>query len=476
MLCAGGLLVSLWGPQPTDYQQLMGGQYAPLLRAVLLGLVGIAGVLSLAEWLWVAQKIEGAVDYDGAQTQRVRSALVDIRQRTEAFLLGKEANISEALDELLRGALLLCASDMHLSPRKDEFVVTYRVDGTLHHLLATSPDIGLRIGSRIKVISKLDPYARRPQDGSLRRKIGRIDLEARVSCLPANFGERLVLRMVRTNEKMRPLEGLGFDVPVTTKLASLLQKSQGIIYVSGPVGSGKTTTLYSSLEHLHQTRGETTSLVSLEDPIERQLPYVTQTEIRPEVGLGFPDALRSALRQDPGALMVGEVRDAKTAEIATQAGLTGHLILTTLHVRSAAGTFSRLLDMGIEPVLLADSCAGALAQRLLRLLCDDCKKPAAADEATLAALAGWGLFPDNAAFFEAVGCAACEGQGYRGRRPIGEVLLPSDKIRSLIVEKASADQIEKAARSEGMVPLRNCAFELACSGQTSLSEVLRVAQ
>src|SRR5690606_36406787 len=221
------------------------------------------------------------------------------------------------------------------------------------------PEFAPRLAQRIKVLARLDTFAKTPQDGVLRRRVEKIDIEARVSSLPVNYGERVVLRLVRGGEAVRPLSELGFDEVTLTRLKSALSKPQGLFLVSGPVGSGKTTTLYSALHYVSETRGETTTLMTLEDPVELQLPFATQTQINAKVGMSFAQTLRSILRQDPGALMVGEIRDRETAEIATQAGLTGHLILSTLHVQSAAGTFARLAEMGVEPFVLASSTVGS---------------------------------------------------------------------------------------------------------------------
>jgi len=245
--------------------------------------------------------------------------------------------------------------------------------------------------------------------------------------------------------------------------------------VSGPVGSGKTTTLYSALQHLHGARGDTTSLVTLEDPIELQLPYATQTQINAKHGMSFAQTLRSVLRQDPGALMLGEIRDRETAEIATQAGLTGHLILTTIHVQSAAGTFARLAEMDVESFILSSSCLGSLAQRLVRALCVECraKKPATPEIRERFKSLGIDL-PDRD-FYEPVGCPVCEGRGYAGRLPIVELLVMSDRLRSAVHKRSTSDEIQRIALEEGMVPLASSGLELASRGSTSLLEVLRVA-
>jgi general secretion pathway protein E len=341
--------------------------------------------------------------------------------------------------------------------------------------LAIPSEFSSRLTSRVKVLARLETYTRKPQDGVLRRTVQDIDIEARVSVLPANHGERVVLRLVRGGESIRQLADIGFSEQVRTRLESLLDRPQGIVLVSGPVGSGKTTTLYSALEYLHRTRGDTTSLVSLEDPIELQLPFVTQTQMNPKVGMTFAQTLRSALRQDPGALMVGEIRDRESAEIATQAGLTGHLILSTLHVQSASDTFTRLMEMGIEPYILASSCTGALAQRLVRGLCDQCKEPTQVDAQTVARIQELGATLPQSQYFGPVGCPACEGRGFVGRLPIAEMLVVSDGIMNGVRKRSGSDEIFALAKAEGMETLLESGLAVASRGRTSIDEVLRVA-
>jgi general secretion pathway protein E len=270
------------------------------------------------------------------------------------------------------------------------------------------------------------------------------------------------------------LGDLGFDESLLTALESVLQKPQGLLLVSGPVGSGKTTTLYSALGYIHQTRGETTSIMTLEDPIELQLPFSTQTQVNSKGGLSFAHALRTVLRQDPGALMVGEIRDRETAQIATQAGLTGHLILTTVHVDSAAGTFTRLMDMDVEPYVLSSAIVGALAQRLVRGLCPACRTvqiPTAEENRRFAEL---GHPVVEAKYFGAVGCARCEGRGFDRRLPIAEILTMSDNVKEAIQSRRSTEELHRLAVANGMRPLVAQGLDLAVRGETSLTEVLRV--
>jgi len=405
----------------------------------------------------------------------VRLALQEVRAGVAEALASSEADAPRVLDEVLRGALLIEASDVHLNPGPERLTVHYRADGVLHEVVSLSGPVVPRLVARIKVLSYLDGYAREPQDGSLRRRIGDVDVEARVSTLPANHGERIVLRLVRSSNSVPSLRELGFERVLCQRLEELLQKPQGMLYVSGPVGSGKTTTMYSALQQLHLTRGETTSLVSLEDPIEMQLPFATQTQINRKVGLGFAEALRSILRQDPGAIMLGEIRDKETAQIATQAGLTGHLILTTLHVQSASATFDRLAEMDVERFVLTSSCLGCLAQRLVRALCVECKRKVLPSAEISLRFTELGVDLPPGSYFEPVGCSACEGRGYWGRLPVAELLLMSEQLRAAVHRGESREAIHKIAVAEGMTSILDSALKHAQLGHTSLLEVLRVA-
>jgi general secretion pathway protein E len=411
-----------------------------------------------------------------AQTrQPIAAAIAQVHSGVAAALAQPDPDVPKVLDEILRGALVVFASDIHFSPGSNGLKVTYRIDGILHDVIHLIEPVSVRVVGRIKVLSYLNTYSKEPQDGSLRRRVGEVELEARVSTLPANHGERVVLRLVRGAHSIPTLRQLGFDRAVALRLEDLLQKPQGMIYVSGPVGSGKTSTLYSALQHVHHSRGETTSLVTLEDPIEMQLSFATQTQINPKTGMGFAAALRSILRQDPGAIMLGEIRDKETAHIATQAGLTGHLILTTIHVQSAAGTFDRLTELEIERFVLSSSCLGALAQRLVRALCPECRKAHTPNRELCERFTELGCDIAGRSFFEPAGCPACEGRGYHGRLPVAELLVMSPALRAAVQRGAGREELQDIGRSEGMVTVLEAAMQHAEQGKTSLLEVLRVA-
>jgi len=484
-------------------------------RLALVGLVALAAAIGVKLWFagvegteaWALRAISGrgavlagAVAFAGAvaliltglaritakprarQHESIRpigassraETLREVRARLEARAGSATEDVTALLDELLSGALELGASDLHIRPAREGILITYRVDGGLVDVCSLPQAFGPRLSTRIKVLGRLDPFARRPLDGKLRHRVGTQPLEARVSTLPTELGDRVVLRIVKSGTGLPELGELGFDARTTDQLKAILARPEGLLLVSGPVGSGKTTTLYSALDYIHTSRGKTASMVTLEDPIEQHLPFATQTAINPNQGLSFAQALRSALRQDPNVLMLGEIRDRETAAIATQAGLTGHLILSTLHVDRAAGIFPRLMDMGVEPFVLASTLAGAMSQRLVRGLCTHCRKPAALDpvlELRLSQLAVE-LPPGN--YCEPVGCDFCEGHGYLGRIPIAELLVVTPELRKLLAERPTTDAIQAGALAAGMVPLLRDGLARAARAETSLSEVLRV--
>lgn len=399
----------------------------------------------------------------------------ELVHRVDASAAPLEERVPLLLDELLAGGLRLGASDVHVNPHSDGYRLNYRIDGRLEEVVSLESAVGRRLVGRVKVLADLELNPLSPQDGTLRRNWGSRSLEARVSSLPSHHGERLVLRLVQGDRRLPSLGELGLNRQVRSRLEDILLRPEGVLYVSGPVGSGKTTTLYAALQFLHQSRGDTTSLVTLEDPIEVQLPFLTQTQINTRASMTFAKTLRSVLRQDPGAMMVGEVRDEETAQIVTQAGLTGHLILTTLHVQSAAGVFPRMLEMGVEPFVLASSCAGSLAQRLVRALCLECREPAVPEDALVERFTRAGLQLAEREWFESRGCPECGGIGYQGRLPISELLIAHPNIIDAIIARRPLREIHDRARANGMQTLLESGLERARRGETSLSEVLRVA-
>jgi general secretion pathway protein E len=404
------------------------------------------------------------------------SAISEVRERVAACARPKTPHIIQLFEELIRGAVLLSASDVHITPSASGARVTYRVHGSLHPVTEIDVTLAPLLVTRIKVLARLDVFVRGvPQDGRLVLELDGGSVEARVSTLPTETGERVVLRLVRGSRRVPALDVLGFSEGIATTLGDLLAKPQGLLFVTGPVGSGKTTTLYSALQCIAQLRGTTTALVTLEDPIELQLPFATQTQMNPKTGMTFAATLRSVLRQDPNVLMVGEIRDRETADIAMQAGLTGHLILTTVHGQSAAGVFARVVEMGVEPFVLASATLGCLSQRLVRTLCTACRREAEPDRLFVDRLARRGVVLPPTGYYEPVGCQFCDRQGFTGRAPIAELLTAGPGVRQAIHRRATSAEIHEAAVNEGMAPLLQSGVELAGKGATSLAEVMRVA-
>jgi general secretion pathway protein E len=428
-----------------------------VLAAVVLG-----GVSTIAN----RRKEAVHAPLDPLLAVNLREKIREVESRAGACLLREKPDIIAAFDELVRGAIAVGASDIHMSPSAQGSKLTYRVHGTLYDVTTVSREIAPRLTTRVKVLARLDTYVHGvPQDGRLVITVDGKLVEARVSTLPTETGERIVLRFVRGALQVPDIESLGFSDAVVAGVKDLLARPQGLMFLTAPVGSGKTTTLYAAMNYISRTRGSTTSLVTLEDPIELELPFATQTQMHRKSGLTFAATLRSVLRQDPNVLMLGEIRDHETADIAMQAGLTGHLILTTVHGDSAAGPFARIIDMTI----------GCLSQRLVRTLCMNCRRKAFPEPVVVERFERFGLKLPNSTFYEPAGCDYCEGLGFTGRRPVAELLVVDTTLRSAISQRKTSKELFDLAVAQGMVPLVNDGLARAVEGETSLSEVLRVA-
>jgi type IV pilus assembly protein PilB len=339
------------------------------------------------------------------------------------------------------------ASDIHVEPQEENLAIRFRVDGVLHEKESPPKHFQSAIISRIKVLANLDiAERRRPQDGRFHMKMENRQIDLRVSCVPTIYGENVVMRLLDTTSAVLGLDQLGFDPGILAHYHKLLKQAHGIILVTGPTGSGKTTTLYASLNILNTPEK---NIITIEDPVEYRLHGIRQIQVNPKADLTFANGLRAVLRQDPDIIMVGEIRDLETAEIAIQAALTGHLVFATLHTNNAPGAITRLLDMGIESYLISSSVIGVIAQRLIRLFCKGC---------------------------EGKGCKACLNTGYKGRMGIYELMVPNEEIRQLITRKSSAEEIRKAAINAGMKTLRDDGLDKAAKKITSQEEVLRVTQ
>ncbi|HEX2841004.1 GspE/PulE family protein [Hyphomicrobium sp.] len=394
--------------------------------------------------------------------------------------LASDAPIIKLVNELIVRAVEAKASDIHIEPREDSLRVRFRLDGNLQTIETLQADLSAAICSRIKIMAKLNIAERRlPQDGRIKTTVRGRQIDLRVSTIPTLWGESLVLRVLDQSTVVLDFEALGFSGAELLHLKQMLNEPNGIILVTGPTGSGKTTTLYTALTQLNEPSRK---LFSVEDPIEYQMPGINQVQVNSRIGLTFASSLRSILRQDPDIIMIGEIRDLETAEIAIRASLTGHLVLSTLHTNSAAASITRLIDMGVEDYLLSSTLVGVLAQRLVRRLCPCCAAPANANSAftqRIVSLAQPALRNTDAfapRLLKAVGCPDCHGTGYAGRTTVYELLPVSDRIREGILKRHSEREIETAAFSGGMTSMLANGLSKALRGETTVEEVLRVAR
>ena len=400
------------------------------------------------------------------------SVATEFEKPKDILELTEEAPIIRLLNALLRQALKERASDIHIEPFEKELEVRIRVDGVLKRILAPPKIIQDALVSRVKIMASLDIAEKRlPQDGRIRLLIGGKDIDIRVSLIPTIHGERVVMRILDRKSGSIGLQELGMDDALMPRFKELLARQNGIILVTGPTGSGKTTTLYAALRQIYS---EEKNIVTIEDPVEYELGGIGQIQINPRIGLTFASGLRSILRQDPDVIMIGEIRDLETAQIAIQASLTGHLVLSTLHTNDAASAITRLVDIGVEPFLVASSLAGVLAQRLVRRVCAGCGAPYDIGPEEEALFAG----PEKEKFraVKGSGCAKCGGTGYLGRMGIFEFLAIGPGERKLITERADAKSIAAQAAAGGMRTLREDGIFKVKAGLTTPEEVFRVTQ
>lgn len=384
-----------------------------------------------------------------------------------------DAPVVQLVNELIDRALADGASDIHIEPSEGTFRVRFRIDGFLREVVTPPMTYHSAVTARIKVLSQLDISERRiPQDGriELRSKSRNVDL--RVSTLPTVFGEKVVMRIFNRDKALPKLEEIGFRPEIFKGYTEVIRKPYGMILVTGPTGSGKTTTLMSTLSYVNEAEK---NIVTIEDPVEYQLAGINHVQVHTRAGLTFADGLRAILRQDPNIIMIGEVRDGETADVAIRAALTGHLVLSTLHTNDAAGALTRLVDMGVEPYLIGSSVLGVLAQRLVRRLCAACKEPWEGESDTFAAY-GCAVEPgQRIPLYRPKGCPRCRGTGYAGRYPIFEFLRVSQAIQELVIRQASTAEIRNQAYQDGMKLLVTNGLETALTGLTTPEEVFRVA-
>lgn len=382
----------------------------------------------------------------------------------------EEAPIVKLVNMLFSQAIKDRASDIHVEPEEGASRVRNRIDGIMHEVYNFPKNLHRAITSRIKFLSGMDiAESRKPQDGRMRLKIENKNLDVRVSTFPTVHGENVVMRLLDKTAVVLGLKELGFSQDVLRLFEKNLHQSNGIILVTGPTGSGKTTTLYGALTTISTMEK---NIITIEDPVEYELPLIRQTQVNPKAGITFANGLRAILRQDPDIIMVGEIRDKETADVAIQASLTGHLVIATLHTNDAPTALTRLIDMGVEPFLVASSVIGILAQRLVRVICDKCKEEYLPDEAVLRNL-GVNL---KTKLYCGKGCRQCKQTGYIGRVGIFELLTVNEEIRKMIDEKASADQIREKAVKAGMKLLKDDGIKKIEAGLTTIEEVLRVTR
>jgi general secretion pathway protein E len=382
--------------------------------------------------------------------------------------LASDAPIIRLVQRLINHAVEQRASDIHLEPVERGLVVRFRADGVLREIETQPKAVAAPTVSRIKVMAGLNIAERRmPQDGRIRVAVHGKDIDFRVATSPTIHGESVVLRILDRQDVQLDFDALGFDAKLIHTLREAIARPFGIVLVTGPTGSGKTTTLYAALKELNQPERK---ILTVEDPVEYMLPGVNQVPVKPQIGLTFAHALRSFLRQDPDVIMVGEIRDRETAEVAIQAALTGHLLLSTLHTNTAAAAVTRLLDMGIDDYLITSTVHVVLGQRLVRKLCEHCRAPYDPSPEVLRRFSRQATTP----WFRAVGCTACEGTGYRKRTTILEALPMSETIRAKVLERADAHRIEAVAIAEGMRTMLAHGLERVAAGETTLEEILRV--
>ncbi len=411
---------------------------------------------------------------EGLSTEEIDLLTTEFEEPQDLLDVADEAPIIRLVNSILFQAVKQRASDIHIEPFERELLVRYRIDGVLYDLVRPPKRFQSSIISRIKIMAGLNIAEKRlPQDGRIGIKIAGKDVDIRVSVVPTAHGERIVLRLLDRSQVLLKLDEIGLSGDKLATMRRLIRMSHGIILETGPTGSGKTTTLYAALSEINTTDK---NIITVEDPIEYQLKGVGQIQVNPKIDLTFARGLRSILRQDPDVIMVGEIRDLETAEIAIQASLTGHLVLSTLHTNDAPTAITRLVDMGIEPFLVSSSLIAVIAQRLVRILCPACKKPYEPTDEELAEIHLSRSALPNGVLYRAVGCPRCASTGFYGRTGIYELLVMDERIQNLITRRADANAIRRAAIEKGMLTLREDGALKVLQGLTTVQEVARVTQ
>ncbi|MBI5526526.1 MAG: type II secretion system ATPase GspE [Deltaproteobacteria bacterium] len=456
----------------------------------LAALDGVAAILKARVGAVVStkQKVTDAINavYDkrARQAESVMDDLEEANLDDIAHELEEPEDLLDASDEapiirlvnsLFAQAVKERASDIHIEPFEKEIVVRFRIDGVLYEIIKPPKRFQASIISRVKIMAGLNIAEKRlPQDGRIRIKIAGKDIDVRVSVIPTAHGERVVMRLLDKTGVLLNMSDLGLMDEKLSGMRELIHKSHGIILVTGPTGSGKTTTLYAALTEINSPD---LNILTVEDPIEYQIKGIGQMQVSPKIGLTFATGLRSFLRQDPDVILVGEIRDLETAEIAIQASLTGHLVFSTLHTNDSATSLTRLVDMGVQPFLVASSLVGILAQRLVRTVCPECREPYVPSDAEIGQI---GLrretIPRPGFIYRPKGCPKCLSTGYTGRSGIYEMMLIDEEIQALILKNADSNTIKRAAQAKGMLTLREDGAQKVSRGMTTIEEVMRVTQ
>jgi general secretion pathway protein E len=455
--------------QPVDdLRQLL---QKPDLPIVLASHDAIIGAINLA----YDMSRSSAKDYFEEMNEASADDLIsEISETADLLDETSDAPIIKLVNLLVAGAIKDRASDIHVEPYSGNLKIRYRIDGILYDILSLPRRIQSPLTSRIKIMAKLNIAEKRlPQDGRIEIKIADRLVDIRVSIIPTAFGERVVLRLLDKSANILMLSDLGMHDERIKLLGRLIKSPYGIILVTGPTGSGKTTTLYAALSTINQPE---INIITIEDPIEYQMDGVGQIQVNPKIGLTFAAGLRSIVRQDPDVILIGEIRDRETAEIAIQSSLTGHLVFSTLHTNDAASAVTRLIDMGIEPFLVTSSVIAIIAQRLVRVLCPHCKEIYVPDKESLDNLGLDKSVLKNNTFYRKKGCNLCMQTGFRGRTAIFEIMIVDDEIKRLILKTSDANQINELAIKQGMITLQKDGIDKALNGITTTEEVLRVTR
>lgn len=412
----------------------------------------------------IIQMLEG----DASLGPRVRETSIDLESIME---IQDAAPVRKLINMVFLLAIKDHASDIHFEPFEEEYKMRYRCDGVLYEMVPPPRHLAMAISSRIKVMSNLDIAERRlPQDGRIELNVGGNQVDMRVSVLPTMFGESVVIRVLDRTVVQLDLNKVGMDPTILVQFRSMIRKPNGIVLVTGPTGAGKTTTLYAALNELNEI---TDKIITTEDPVEYDIDGLIQCQINSDIGLTFASALRSILRQDPDKILVGEIRDLETAQIAVQASLTGHIVFSTLHTNDAPSSITRLRDMGLEPYLITATVEGILAQRLVRKICEDCRAEFDPSPEMLMELNMRPRDAEGKKFYYGRGCDRCNNTGHRGRTGIYELVVMNDELRDLISQGASTDQLRTACRKQGMMTLRESGLRAIFNGTTTIEEVVR---